>query len=199
MDNTCWVLPVNECLALIPDNLMQISKTDIEGLLILEPKVFQDTRGYFFESFHKQKLRDYGIEYRFNQDNQSRSAFGVIRGLHYQKEPWAQTKLIRVIEGEIFDVAVDIRPGSPTFGKWYGLEISARNHLQLLVPAGFAHGFSVLSDFATVLYKCDAYYHPASESGIHIEDPDLQIDWKLDPNKAVISEKDRVLPYLKDI
>jgi len=178
---------------------MQVRNTDIEGLLILEPQVFADTRGYFFESFHKQKLRDHGIEYSFNQDNQSRSAFGVIRGLHYQKQPWAQTKLIRVIEGVIYDVAVDIRSGSPSYGQWYGLEISAENHLQLLVPAGFAHGFSVLSEFATVLYKCDAYYHPASESGIHHGDPDLKIDWKLDLNKAVISAKDRVLPYLKDI
>lgn len=178
---------------------MQVRKTDIEGLLILEPQVFADARGYFFESFHKQKLRDHGIEYSFNQDNQSRSAFGVIRGLHYQKQAWAQTKLIRVIEGVIYDVAVDIRSGSPSYGQWYGLEISAENHLQLLVPAGFAHGFSVLSEFATVLYKCDAYYHPASESGIHYGDPDLKIDWKLDLDKAVISAKDRVLPYLKDI
>jgi len=167
--------------------------------MILEPKVFKDARGYFFESFNKQHLEDHGIEYSFNQDNQSRSSFGVIRGLHYQKEPWAQTKLIRVIEGIIFDVVVDIRPGSPSYAQWYGLEISALNYLQLLVPAGFAHGFSVLSDHATVLYKCDEYYHPASESGIHYADPELQIDWKLDLSKAVISEKDRVLPLLKDI
>lgn len=178
---------------------MQLIKTDIDGLVILEPKVFKDARGYFFESFHKQKLTDHGIEYSFSQDNESRSAYGVIRGLHYQKEPWAQTKLIRVIEGVIYDVAVDIRAGSDSYGQWYGLELSADNHLQLLVPAGFAHGFSVLSDFATVLYKCDTYYHPASEAGIHFQDPDLRIDWKIDPDKAVISEKDRVLPYLKDI
>jgi len=178
---------------------MQIKETDIEGLFILEPRVFKDARGYFFESFHKQKLEDFGIHYNFIQDNQSRSSFGVVRGLHYQKEPWAQTKLIRVIEGVIFDVALDIRTGSPTYGRWYGLELSAENCLQLLVPAGFAHGFSVLSDHATVNYKCDAYYHPASESGIHHADPDLNIDWKLDLDHAVISEKDRILPHLKDI
>lgn len=199
MGNICWGLPVSVCLHQICDDLMRISKTDIEGLLILEPQVFKDTRGYFFESFNKQKLEDHGIEYTFSQDNESRSSFGVIRGLHFQKEPWAQTKLIRVIEGVIYDVAVDIRPGSSSYGQWYGLEISAENHLQLLVPAGFAHGFSVLSDHATVLYKCDTYYHPASESGIHYNDPDLYIDWKIARARAVVSEKDRVLPYLKDI
>jgi dTDP-4-dehydrorhamnose 3,5-epimerase len=178
---------------------MKIHPTELEGLWILEPQVFTDPRGYFFESFHRQKLLDHGIDYSFNQDNESRSSFGVIRGLHYQKEPWAQTKLIRVIEGVVFDVAVDIRPGSPSYGQWYGLELSADNHLQLLVPAGFAHGFSVLSDVATVLYKCDNYYHPASEAGIHFKDPDLNIDWKLELDKAVVSEKDRVLPFLKDI
>lgn len=178
---------------------MRCIETDIDGLIILEPKVFKDTRGYFFESFHRQKLEDHGINYSFSQDNESRSTFGVIRGLHYQKEPWAQTKLIRVIEGTIYDVAVDIRAGSDSYGQWFGLELSAANHLQLLLPAGFAHGFSVLSDFATVLYKCDTYYHPASEAGIHFQDPDLHIDWKIDPDKAVISEKDRILPYLKDI
>lgn len=138
-----------------------------------------------------------GIHCDFIQDNQSRSSFGVIRGLHYQRKPYAQTKLIRVIEGVIFDVAVDIRRGSPTYGKWFGLELSAENFLQLLVPAGFAHGFSVLSEYATVNYKCDTYYEPDSESGIHYGDPDLDIDWKLDIKQAVISEKDRNLPPLK--
>jgi len=178
---------------------MQIRKTDIKGLFVLEPRVFKDTRGYFFESFHKQNLEDHGIDYNFIQDNQSRASFGVVRGLHYQRSPWAQTKLIRVIEGVIYDVAVDIRAGSPTYGRWYGLELSAENYLQLLVPAGFAHGFSVLSEHATVNYKCDAYYNPASESGIHCADPHLNIDWKLDLSLAVISEKDRILPHLKDI
>jgi dTDP-4-dehydrorhamnose 3,5-epimerase len=178
---------------------MQIRKTDIEGLVLIEPRVFEDSRGYFFESFHKQKLEEQGIYCNFIQDNQSRSSYGVLRGLHYQIAPWAQTKLIRVIEGVIFDVAVDIRVGSPTYGQWFGLKLSADNHLQLLVPAGFAHGFSVLSEHATVNYKCDAYYHPASEKGIHYADPSLNIDWKLDLDKAVISDKDKVLPQLKDI
>ena len=139
------------------------------------------------------------MTYVFHQDNESHSSYGVIRGLHYQKESWAQTKLIRVISGVIYDVALDIRPGSESYGQWYGLELSADNRLQLLVPAGFAHGFSVLSDQATVLYKCDNYYHPASEAGIHCMDPDLNINWKVHPDQAVISEKDRVLPYFKDL
>ncbi|MEN8228604.1 MAG: dTDP-4-dehydrorhamnose 3,5-epimerase [Bacteroidota bacterium] len=178
---------------------MKIRETGIKGLIILEPKVFADSRGYFFESYHRSRLEGHGIFLNFIQDNQSRSSFGVIRGLHYQKEPYAQAKLIRVTEGSIFDVAVDIRPDSPTFGKWYGLEISAENHLQLLIPGGFAHGFSVLSPQATLLYKCDAYYHPGSESGLRFDDPDLKIDWKIDLKSAVISDKDRMLPHLKDL
>ncbi len=178
---------------------MNIKETGIEGLLILEPRVFKDPRGYFLESYNKSTLEPMGINYEFIQDNQSQSSRGVIRGLHYQKEAHAQTKLIRVTEGAIFDVAVDIRPGSPTFGQWIGLEISAENYLQLLIPRGFAHGFSVLSKHATVFYKCDAYYHPDSESGIRYDDPDLQIDWKIDMKTAIISEKDRNLPYLKDL
>lgn len=178
---------------------MKIIETDMEGLFILEPKVFEDSRGYFLESYRRSRLEEAGIQYDFIQDNQSHSSFGVIRGLHYQKIPHAQVKLIRVTEGTVFDVAVDIRPGSPTFGKWYGLEISAENHLQLLIPGGFAHGFSVLTERATLLYKCDAYYNAESETGIRFDDPDLQIDWKLDLKSAVISDKDRRLPYLKDL
>jgi dTDP-4-dehydrorhamnose 3,5-epimerase len=178
---------------------MKITNTYLEGLLILEPKIFSDQRGYFLESYHKSKLASLGIHHEFIQDNQSRSGYGVIRGLHFQKEPFAQAKLIRVTEGTVFDVAVDIRPNSPTFGRWFGLEISAENHLQLLIPGGFAHGFSVLSDRATIFYKCDAYYHPESESGIRFDDPDLRIDWKIDPASAVISEKDLGLPRLKDL
>ncbi|MCK5134813.1 MAG: dTDP-4-dehydrorhamnose 3,5-epimerase [Bacteroidales bacterium] len=178
---------------------MQIKETDIEGLFVLEPQVFRDPRGYFLESYHKSRLEKHDVFYEFIQDNQSQSSYGVIRGLHFQKEPHAQTKLIRVIEGTVFDVAVDIRPGSPTYGHWFGLEISAENHLQLLVPKGFAHGFSVLSQHATVFYKCDAYYHPDSESGIHYNDPDLQIDWKIDLKSTIVSEKDRQLPHLKHI
>jgi len=178
---------------------MKIRSTDIEGLIILEPKVFEDSRGNFFESYHKNRLEEHGLYYDFVQDNQSHSSFGVIRGLHFQKEPHAQAKLIRVVEGVIFDVAVDIRPGSVTYGRWFGLEISARNHLQLLIPEGFAHGFSVLTAQAIVFYKCNTYYHPDSETGIRFDDPDLRINWNLNLKSAVVSEKDRNLPYFKDL
>jgi len=178
---------------------MILKETGIEGLLIIEPKVFKDPRGYFYESYHHERLSQNGIEYSFIQDNHSRSGYGVIRGLHYQKEPHAQAKLVRVTEGSIFDVAVDIRPGSPTYGKWFGIELSAENFLQLLIPGGFAHGLSVLSEHASVLYKCDQYYHPESESGIRFDDPDLMIDWRIGPEKAIISEKDRVLPYFNQL
>lgn len=179
--------------------MMKVKETGIEGLLVLEPRVFKDPRGFFYESYHKERLDRHGVDYEFIQDNQSRSSYGVIRGLHYQKQPHAQAKLVRVTEGAIFDVAVDIRPGSPTYGKWFGVEISAENFLQLLIPGGFAHGLSVLSDHATVIYKCDQYYHPESEFGISFDDPDLNIDWRIDPKKAIVSEKDRILPYLKQI
>lgn len=178
---------------------MEIRETGIEGLLILEPRVFKDPRGYFFESYHREMLRDHGIDHEFIQDNQSRSTHGVIRGLHFQRLPHAQTKLVRVTEGSIFDVAVDIRRESPTYGQWFGVELSAENFLQLLIPKGFAHGFSVLSDHATLYYKCDDYYHPENESGIRYNDPDLGIDWKVDPDKAIISEKDRNLPLMKHL
>jgi len=178
---------------------MKVIETFIDGLVIIEPQVFRDPRGYFYESYHKQRLEGLGIGNVYVQDNQSRSAYGVIRGLHYQKEPYAQSKLVRVTEGVIFDVAVDIRSGSPTYGEWFGLEISAENFLQLMIPAGFAHGFSVLSDHATLFYKCDQYYHPESESGIRYDDPDLQIDWRIEPDKAIVSEKDSMLPCLKQL
>ncbi len=178
---------------------MKIRETGIEGLLILEPAVFKDARGYFMESYHSARLKENGIQYEFVQDNQSRSIHGVIRGLHYQKEPHVQAKLIRVTEGAIFDVAVDIRPGSHTFGKWFGLEITAENHIQLLIPPGFAHGFSVISPHATLFYKCSDYYHPESESGIRFDDPDLGIDWRIEMKEAVISEKDKQLPHLKNL
>jgi dTDP-4-dehydrorhamnose 3,5-epimerase len=178
---------------------MRTKETGIEGLLIIEPEVYSDQRGYFFECYHAEKLSQLGISHTFVQDNQSRSVKGVIRGLHFQREPYAQTKLIRVTEGCVYDVAVDIRSGSRTFGKWFGIELSTENHLQLLIPKGFAHGFSVLSPHATILYKCDNYYHPESESGIRYDDPDLQIDWKVDEASAIVSEKDRDLPYLKNL
>jgi dTDP-4-dehydrorhamnose 3,5-epimerase len=177
---------------------MEVQNTDIEGLLVIRPKVFEDSRGYFFESYNEQLFREAGVDIHFVQDNQSRSSYGVIRGLHMQKEPHAQTKLLRVLEGAIFDVAVDLREGSATYGKWYGLEITSANHMQLLIPAGFCHGFSVLSEKATVLYKCDAFYHPGSEAGIRYNDPELAIDWKIPTDKVSVSEKDSKLPYLKD-
>lgn len=177
---------------------MTTRETGIEGLLIIEPKVYRDERGYFLESYHQERLSALGISNLFIQDNQSRSVRDVIRGLHFQEEPYAQTKLVRVTEGTIYDVAVDLRDGSHTYGSWFGIELSINNHLQLLIPKGFAHGFSVLSEHATILYKCDTNYHPESESGIRFNDPDLKIDWKVDLESAVISEKDKVLPYLKE-
>jgi len=177
---------------------MEVQKTEIEGLLVIRPRVFEDSRGYFFESYNEQLFREAGVDTHFVQDNQSRSSFGVIRGLHMQKEPHAQAKLLRVLEGAIFDVAVDLREGSATYGKWYGLEITSVNHMQLLIPAGFCHGFSVLSDKATVLYKCDAFYHPESEAGIRYNDPELAIDWRIPAPHVSVSEKDSKLPYLKD-
>lgn len=178
---------------------MELRETGIGGLIIVEPMVHGDQRGYFMETYHQNRLDKQGIRHRFVQDNESRSVYGVIRGLHFQKDPHAQAKLIRVTEGAIYDVAVDIRPSSPTFGKWYGIELSKENHLQLLVPRGFAHGFSVLSEHATLFYKCDAYYHPESESGIRYDDPDLQIDWKVSTAEAIVSPKDRHLPYFKEL
>ncbi len=177
---------------------MTTRETGIEGLLIIEPKVYRDERGYFLESYHQERLNALGISHHFIQDNQSRSVRGVIRGLHFQEEPYAQTKLIRVTEGTIYDVAVDLRKDSDTYGSWFGIELSINNHLQLLIPKGFAHGFSVLSEHATILYKCDTNYHPESESGIRFDDPGLNIDWKVNLESAIISEKDKVLPYLKE-
>jgi len=177
---------------------MTVRETPLTDLLIIEPKVFEDARGYFFEAFNVRKLKDQGIEHIFVQDNQSRSGFGVVRGLHYQLVPRAQTKLVRVLEGAIFDVAVDVRKGSPTYGEWFGLELSAKNKLQLLVPKGFAHGFSVLSETAVVFYKCDEFYAPEYDAGIRYDDPTLQIDWKVPADKMILSEKDAKLPHFKE-
>jgi len=170
----------------------------IPGLIIVEPAVFEDSRGYFFEAYNQNLFSQNGIAYNFVQDNQSRSSYGVLRGLHYQLNPYAQTKLVRVLEGVILDVAVDIRKGSPTFGQHFSLELSAENKKQLLIPAGFAHGFSVLSETAIVLYKCDALYNKQSEGGIRYNDADLNIDWKINPAKAIVSEKDVQLPSFRD-
>jgi dTDP-4-dehydrorhamnose 3,5-epimerase len=178
---------------------MIITKTSINDLLIIEPQVFEDSRGYFFEGFNKQKLEEKGIIIDFVQDNQSKSGYGVIRGLHFQSNPKAQTKLVRVTEGSIYDVAVDCRKGSPSFGKWFGIELSAENKKQLLVPKGFAHGFSVLSETAVVFYKCDEYYSPENDGGIAFDDPSLNINWQIPTEKIIQSEKDQELPLLKDV
>jgi len=177
---------------------MKITKTAIEGLLVIEPSVFEDKRGYFFESYNEMNYKAAGITNRFVQDNQSKSAYGVIRGLHMQLDPFAQAKLIRVLEGAVFDVAVDVRKNSPTFGKWFGMELSAENKMQMLVPKGCCHGFSVISETAIVFYKCDEFYKPGSEAGIRFDDPDLGIDWRIPADKAIVSEKDTGLPFLKD-
>ena len=177
---------------------MPFHNTELPGLTIYEPKLFPDSRGYFFESYNQKEFHDNNQLYEFVQDNQSRSVFGVIRGLHYQKNPFAQTKLIRVLQGKILDVAVDIRTGSPSFGKSFSIELSAENKLQLLIPKGFAHGFSVISDVAEVLYKCDSYYNKSSEGSIIWNDADLGIDWKIPAGKEIISEKDAVHPSFKD-
>jgi dTDP-4-dehydrorhamnose 3,5-epimerase len=177
---------------------MKIKNTDIPGLLIIEPKVIEDSRGYFYESYNKEKMRGIGISMEFVQDNQSKSQYGVIRGLHYQKNPFAQTKLVRVLEGRIFDVALDLRKGSPSYGQWYGLELNSENKFQLLIPKGFAHGFSVLSDTAVVLYKCDDVYNPSSEAGVLCLDPDLKINWQIEKGKEIISQKDLIQNSFKN-
>ena len=177
---------------------MNVIKGKIEGLLIIEPVVYSDSRGYFYESFNEKKLHELGIKVRFIQDNQSESSYGVIRGLHYQLPPFAQSKLVRVLSGEILDVCVDIRENSPSFGQYESFKLSSANKKQLFVPGGFAHGFSVLSDSATVLYKTDAYYHPPSERGIAFNDPELGIDWQIEQTKMVVSDKDIAHPALAD-
>lgn len=177
---------------------MAFIKTDIPGLLIFEPKVFEDSRGYFFESFNKKLLSDEGIEIDFIQDNQSSSLFGVIRGLHFQLNPKAQAKMIRVLSGNILDVVVDIRKGSPAYGRKFTLELSAENRRQLFIPKGFAHGFSVLSKQAEVFYKCDEFYDKGSEGGIAYNDAELNIDWRIPAGKEIISEKDLQLPSFSD-
>jgi len=170
---------------------MNIIETGIKDLVIIEPRVFPDARGYFFESFSQLNLEKAGIKTNFVQDNQSKSTYGVIRGLHFQKPPHAQTKLVRALQGTIYDVAVDLRKDSETYGKWFGCELSEENKRQLLVPKGFAHGFSVLSETAVVFYKCDDFYHPECEQGIMFYDETLQIDWKVDLSKVIISDKDK--------
>ncbi|MFC2138930.1 dTDP-4-dehydrorhamnose 3,5-epimerase [Bacteroidota bacterium] len=173
---------------------MEVFVTKIPDLLIIQPKVFKDSRGYFFESYNKKLFEKHNINVDFIQDNESKSTFGVIRGLHYQLEPHAQAKLVRVLEGKVLDIAVDIRRGSPTFKRWHSIELSAENKKQFLIPKGFAHGFVVLSETATFSYKCDEYYYPDSERGIIYNDPALKINWGIDLNKTIVSEKDKNLP-----
>jgi dTDP-4-dehydrorhamnose 3,5-epimerase len=173
---------------------MKLENTFIKDLVVLIPLVFEDERGYFFEAYNKSKLEQLGIQIDFVQDNQSFSKKGTLRGLHYQNPPFQQTKLVRVLEGEIMDVAVDLRKDSSTFGKHFGIILSSENKKQLLVPKGFAHGFSVLSETAVVQYKCDQYYNKESEGGIRYDDPTLNIDWGMDLASAIVSEKDVLLP-----
>jgi dTDP-4-dehydrorhamnose 3,5-epimerase len=177
---------------------MPFINTDFPGLMIFEPSVFEDPRGYFFESYNQQLFSNNGIDNHFVQDNQSLSRYGVIRGLHYQLSPYAQAKLVRVLKGTILDVVVDIRKGSPDFGKVFSIELSAENRKQLFIPPGFAHGFSVLSESAEVMYKCDNFYHKKSEAGIRFDDPQLNIDWKIPAGKQLVSAKDIELPLFKD-
>lgn len=169
---------------------MTLIETGFKDLLVIEPRVFKDERGYFMETFNSKLFQDKGIEHHWVQDNQSRSTYGVIRGLHYQINPKAQTKLVRVLEGEILDVAVDLRKGSKTFGQWFSIRLSADNKKQLLIPRGFAHGFSVLSESATVFYKCDNLYAPETERSIDVFDENLKIDWKIKNSDSLVSEKD---------
>ena len=177
---------------------MPFRTTDIPGLLIFEPAVFKDERGHFFESYNEEVFRRQGILNHWVQDNQSFSTCGVIRGLHYQLEPYAQCKLLRVLQGAILDIAVDIRAGSPTYGRYVGIELSADNKLQFFIPPGFAHGFSVLTPTADVAYKCDAFYHKESEAGIRFDDPALAIDWRVPVDKRIVSPKDAQLPSFGD-
>ena len=177
---------------------MRIIDTEIEDLKIIEPRVFTDSRGYFFESYSKKIFDNEIAEVTFVQDNESCSSYGVIRGLHFQKPPHCQAKLVRCVKGCGLDVAVDIRKGSPTYGKHVAVELSEDNHLQFFIPHGFAHGFSVLSETAVFQYKCDDYYHPEVDGGISCIDPDLCIDWRIDADKAILSEKDLKHISLKD-
>ena len=177
---------------------MKILETGFKGLIVIKPSVFRDARGYFFESYNKSAFQSAGISFAPVQDNESRSTKGVIRGLHYQLRPFDQAKLIRVIEGKIYDVALDLRKDSLTYGKWFGVEIDSETKDQVLIPRGFAHGFSVLSDFAIILYKCDNIYSPQHERGISSMDPLLDINWKTGSTAPVISEKDLIQPLFKN-
>lgn len=178
---------------------MNVIETDIDGLVIIEPRVFGDSRGYFFESFSERDFKREVADVDFVQDNESKSSYGVVRGLHFQKPPYAQAKLVRVVKGKVLDVAVDLRKESPTFGRYVAMVLSEENHRQMFIPRGFAHGFSVLSEEVIFQYKCDNYYAPQSEGAVAWDDPDLDIDWKIPAGKVLLSEKDKKHPRLKDI
>ena len=178
---------------------MEVIKTELEGVVILEPLLFKDDRGYFFESFSQREFDEKVRPVKFVQDNESKSVYGVLRGLHFQKLPFAQSKLVRVIQGAVLEVAVDIRVGSPTYGKHVAVELTAENHRQLFIPRGFAHGFSVLTDEVVFQYKCDNFYAPQSEGAIAWNDPALGIDWRIPEASVILSEKDKHHPLLKDL
>ena len=179
--------------------MIEVKKTDIEGVLIIEPKVFGDARGYFLESFNAKEFAEKtGLNINFVQDNESMSSYGVMRGLHFQRPPFTQSKLVRCVKGTVLDVAVDIRKGSPTYGKHVAVELTEDNHRQFFVPRGFAHGFAVLSETAVFQYKCDNFYAPQADGGISILDESLGIDWKIPTDKALLSEKDTKHALLKD-
>ncbi len=177
---------------------MEFIKTGLDDVTIIKPKVFTDSRGYFFESYSKREFDEKIRPVDFVQDNESMSGYGVIRGLHFQKPPFSQSKLVRCVKGRVLDVAVDIRKGSPTYGKHFSIELSEDNHLMFFVPRGFAHGFAVLSEMAVFQYKCDNYYNPESEGGISIADTSLEIDWHIDPDMAILSDKDLMHALFKD-
>ncbi len=177
---------------------MKIIETAIEGVVIIEPRLFKDERGYFFESFSQREFEEKIRKISFVQDNESKSSYGVLRGLHFQKPPYAQSKLVRVIKGAVLDVAVDIRKGSPTFGKHIAVELTEENHLQLFITRGFAHGFSVLSQEVIFQYKCDNFYAPQSEGALAWDDSDLNINWRIPTNQIILSEKDKHHEKLKD-
>lgn len=178
---------------------MEVLTTPIEGLLIIEPRVFADARGFFVETYNEERYRAAGIDVRFVQDNLSASSYGVVRGLHFQRPPYTQAKLVTCIEGTVLDIAVDIRKDSPTFGQHVAVELSADNHRQFFIPKGFAHGFSVLSQHALFSYKCDEVYHPEADGGILLSDPSLAIDWRIPEAERILSEKDTKHPLLKDL
>lgn len=177
---------------------MEVIKTEIEGVVILKPRIFEDARGYFFESYNKDVFDRLVGPVDFVQDNESKSSYGVMRGLHFQKPPYTQSKLVRCLKGRVLDVAVDIRKGSPTYGKHVAVELTEDNHLQFFIPRGFAHGFVVLSDTAVFQYKCDNFYAPQADGGISILDTSLGIDWGIDLDKAILSEKDKKHENLED-